>query len=171
MDGRVIYHNAGPENYSPVDPGPTRAPITKWLHARLAQVKEQTEAGAVGWHKLLTRPVTPQSKQPLKAQRDKLRKTHKIGWQFRVLSDDVDGQRVHVLWAHYDVKGGKGERESKPPAAASDGVKRELTPVRPQGESERREASTAPPLAPPAPPFEGALRGMEWAQEDDNGSQ
>jgi hypothetical protein len=174
----VAYHNAGPENYSVTDPGPARAPITKWLHARLDQVKQQTEAGAVGWHKLLTRPVTSTSKQPLKAQRDKLRRTHPAlaGWRFRVLTANEEGQTVHVLWAHYDAEGGSSittvAAAARPASATPGGSLPE--PVRPlEGPGEDEEpparplASQAPPSASQAPPHPQALMGMDWANDDD----
>ena len=151
MPEDVVLRKAGPDSYSPTDPGPVRAPITQWLHARLGEVRLQTEAGAAGWHALLSRRVTPARKQPLKVQRDKLRRTHPAveGWRFRVLLEVKGGERVHTLWAHYDPKvgaggmGGSGGPPQKRPATGESGP----APARPPQR-----------LAPPPAPHPAALR-------------
>lgn len=164
-----LIRESGPDSYSPTDPGPPRAALTKWLHARLEQVKRETEAGAVGWHAVLSKQVTPTQDFPLKPQRDRLRRTHPAleGWQFRVLTEWRGDVRLHTLWAHYGHEGSSGARTA---VVAQDPAQR--VPEQP----EPGDRGPAPPLAPrkavpPPPPFQGALRGglvgMDWADDED----
>ena len=144
-------------DFSRLDPGPPRSAVTRYVHSRLAHIREQSEAGVTGWFAVISRSMENR-KAPLKPLRDGLRKSHPgPTWKFRVLTEyDAEHNKWSTLWAHYE-----GARVVAAPVDASPA---RSVPVPPHSQA-LRGAGDAVGKQQPAPLAPGALPGMDWASE------